>query len=140
MAKNEDAIEKLLDGIDFKNLSTEEISGPNGLLKMLTKRMVERAMNAEMTEHLGYERHQTTEKTSPNSRNGKSKKMVITEIGDIGIDVPRDRNAEFEPKIIKKHQRRFEGFDDKIISMYGFGMTTRDIQSHLQDIYGVEVR
>ena len=87
MAKNEDAIEKLLDGIDFKNLSTEEISGPNGLLKMLTKRMVERAMNAEMTEHLGYEKHQPTEKNSPNFQNGKSKKTVITEIGDVGIDV-----------------------------------------------------
>jgi putative transposase len=139
MAKNEEEIEKLLDGIDFNNLTTEEISGPNGLLKLLTKRMIERAMNAEMTSHLGYEKHQTDSGKTVNSRNGKSRKTVKTEIGNININVPRDRNADFEPQIVKKHQRRFEGFDDKIISMYSRGMTTRDIQGHLMDIYGVEV-
>jgi putative transposase len=139
MDKNEEAIEKLLEGIDFKNLSTSEIAGPNGLLKQLTKRLVEKAMNAEMTDHLGYEKHAISEKQVNNSRNGKSKKTVNTEIGDISIEVPRDRNAEYEPQIIKKHQKRFEGFDDKIISMYSFGMSTRDIQAHLKEIYGVDV-
>lgn len=139
MAKKEDEIEKLLSGIDFKNLTTEEITGPNGLLKIFTKRVLENAMNAEMTNHLGYEKHQTIYGKTSNSRNGKSQKTVKTEIGDIDINVPRDRNAEFEPQIIKKHQRRFEGFDSQIISMYARGMTTRDIQGHLMDIYGVEV-
>jgi len=96
-------------------------------------------MNAEMTNHLGYEKHQTTFGKTSNSRNGKSQKTVKTEIGDIGINVPRDRNSEFEPQIVKKHQRRFEGFDSQIISMYARGMTTRDIQGHLMEIYGVEV-
>lgn len=139
MEKNHEAIEKLLDGIDFKNLTTEQISGPDGLLKQLTKRLIEKAMNAEMTEHLGYEKHETAEKRVSNSRNGKSKKTVITDDGDIEIDIPRDRNGEFEPQIIQKHQKRFNGFDQKIISMYSFGMTVRDIQQHLKEIYGVDV-
>lgn len=139
MAKKEEEIEKLLSGIDFKNLTTEEITGPNGLLKIFTKRVLENAMNAEMTNHLGYEKHQMSSGKTSNTRNGRSSKTVKTEIGDIDINVPRDRNSEFEPQIIKKHQRRFEGFDGQIISMYARGMTTRDIQGHLMDIYGVEV-
>jgi putative transposase len=139
MDKNHEAIEKLLDGIDFKNLTTEQIAGPDGLLKQLTKRLVEKAMNAEMTDHLGYEKHDVAEKRVSNSRNGKSKKTVITDDGNIQIDVPRDRNGEFEPQIIQKHQKRFTGFDQKIISMYSFGMTVRDIQQHLKEIYGVDV-
>ena len=137
--KNEEAVERLLDEIDFHNLTTEEITGANGLLKLLTKRVIEKAMNAEMKDHLGYEKHQVENKKTANSRNGNSKKTVITEIGDIDINIPRDRNADYEPKIIRKNQRRFEGFDGKIISMYGRGMTTRDIQGHLKDIYGVDV-
>lgn len=139
MVLEKEIIDQMLEGIDFKNLTTEEITGPNGLLKMLTKRVIEIAMNAEMNNHLGYTKHQKNIASSSNARNGKSSKKVMTEIGDIQIDIPRDRNAEFEPKIIRKHQRRFEGFDDKIISMYSHGMTTRDIQSHLHEIYGVEV-
>lgn len=139
MAKSKDQIDKLLDGIDFKNLSSEEITGPDGLLKLLSKRMLEKAMEAEMEDHLGYEKHQRSQTHSPNSRNGTSKKTVSAEIGNIPIDVPRDRNGEFEPKIIPKHQRRFDGFNDKIISMYGLGMTTRDIQKYLYEIYNVEV-
>lgn len=139
MAKSKDQIDKLLDGIDFKNLSAEEITGPDGLLKLLSKRVIEKAMEAEMEDHLGYEKHQRSKKYSSNFRNGQSNKTVSTEIGNIPIDVPRDRNGEFEPKIIPKHQRRFNGFNDKIISMYGLGMTTRDIQKHLYEIYNVEV-
>ena len=139
MAKSKDQIDKLLDDIDFKNLSAEEITGPDGLLKMLSKRMLEKAMEAEMEDHLGYEKYQRSDTEAKNSRNGKSQKTVSTEIGNILIDVPRDRNGEFEPRIIPKHKRRFEGFDDKIISMYGLGMTTRDIQKHLHEIYNVEV-
>lgn len=139
MATREEELEKLLNGIDFKNLTAEQITGKNGLLKILTKRIVEKAMTAEMDQHLGYTKHDSAGKNNGNSRNGKSQKTIITEQGDVHIDVPRDRNSEFEPQIIKKHQRRFEGFDDQIISMYGRGMTTRDIQGHLKDIYGVEV-
>ncbi|MBN2771152.1 MAG: IS256 family transposase [Spirochaetes bacterium] len=138
MAKSQEQIEKLLDEIDFSSLTPEQITGKDGLLKQLTKRMLEKAMNAEMDIHLGYEKHQRTDASS-NSRNGNSKKTVTTELGSIPIDIPRDRNSEFEPQIIPKHKKRFVGFDEKIISMYGLGMTTRDIQTHLLDIYGVEV-
>lgn len=135
----DDLIEQLLKDVDFSKLTAEQITGESGLLKQLTKRIVEKAMNVEMKDHLGYEINNPDGNNSGNSRNGTSKKTILTEIGDIGIAIPRDRNGEYEPKIIKKHQRRFEGFDDKIISMYARGMTTRDIQGHLKDIYGVEV-
>ena len=130
---------KILDGVDFSKLTQEQITGPNGLVKQLTKRLLEKAMNAEMTEHLGYEKHEITEKRTANSRNGKSKKTVITEDGDVEIDIPRDRHGEFEPQIIRKHQKRFAGFDQKIVSMYSLGMTVRDIQQHLKEMYGVDV-
>lgn len=137
--KKEDAIEKFLEGIDFKNLTSEEITGEKGLLKLLTKRVIEKAMNAEMDGHLGYSKYDSAKKNTNNSRNGKSKKTLTTEIGNVNIDIPRDRKSDFSPQIVKKHQRRFEGFDDKIISMYARGMTVRDIRSHLEDIYGVDV-
>lgn len=139
MGTREEEVDRLLEGIDFKNLTAEQITGRDGLLKLLTKKIIEKAMEAELGYHLGYSKHDPVGRNSGNSRNGKSKKTVITEQGKICIEVPRDRNGEYEPQIIKKHQRRFEGFDDKIISMYGRGMTTRDIQGHLQEIYGVEV-
>lgn len=142
MAKNDneknELVEELLKDIDFKNLTPDQITGKDGLIKQLTKRIVEKAMNAEMDEHLGYEKHQRNDE-SDNSRNGSSKKRITTEVGTVPIDIPRDRNGEFEPQIIPKHKRRFDGFDDKIISMYALGMTTRDIQDHLKDIYGAQV-
>lgn len=140
MAKpKDDLIEQLLKDVDFSKLTTEQITGESGLLKQLTKRIVEKAMNTEMKDHLGYEINNPDGNNTGNSRNGTSRKTVLTDIGDIDIAVPRDRNSEYEPQIIKKHQRRFDGFDDKIISMYARGMTTRDIQGHLKDIYGVDV-
>jgi len=140
MAKpKDDLIEQLLKDVDFSKLTTEQITGESGLLKQLTKRIVEKAMNTEMKDHLGYEINNPDGNNSGNSRNGTSLKTVLTDIGDIDIAVPRDRNSEYEPQIIKKHQRRFDGFDDKIISMYARGMTTRDIQGHLKDMYGVDV-
>ncbi len=92
-----------------------------------------------MNHHLGYEKHEVAGYGSGNSRNGKSQKTVKGEAGEMTIEVPRDRNGTFEPKLIEKHQTRFEGFDAKILSMYALGMTVRDIQGHLQDLYGVEV-
>jgi len=122
---------------DYKK--PEDLIGENGLLKQLTKRLIERAMQAEMTDHLGYDKHAPIGKNSGNSRNGAYKKSVAGEFGNLDVSVPRDRNSTFEPIIIPKGESRFTGFDDKIISMYSLGMTTRDIQSHLEEIYGVEV-
>src|SRR5436305_123232 len=117
----------------------EDIAGEDGLLKQLTKALLERAMNAELTDHLGYGKHDPAGHNSGNSRNGNSRKKLKGDFGEIDLDTPRDRNGTFEPKIVAKYQTRFTGFDDKILSMYARGMTTREIQAHLQEIYGVEV-
>lgn len=131
--------DELLDELLKNYKKPEDLIGENGILKELTKRLVERAMSAELTNHLGYDKHGNHEKPTANRRNGSSKKTILTRDEEIEIEVPRDRDSTFEPQMVKKHQRRFDGFDDKIISMYSYGMTTRDIQGHLQDIYGVEV-
>jgi putative transposase len=117
----------------------EDIVGENGLLKQLTKALVARAMEAELTTHLGCEKHDPAGYGSANSRNGASKKKLKGDFGEIDMAVPRDRNASFEPQIVPKGQTRFTGFDDKILSLYARGMTTRDIQGHLEEMYGVEV-
>lgn len=131
--------DELLDILMKDYKKPEDLIGENGLLKQLTKRLLERAMQTEMTDHLGYDKHAPAGKNSGNSRNGTSKKTVTGEFGNLDISVPRDRNSTFEPIIIPKGESRFTGFDDKIISMYARGMTTRDIQGHLQEIYGVDV-
>lgn len=122
---------------DYKD--PEDLIGENGLLKELTKRLLERAMAAEMTEHVGYEKHGSTGKNSGNSRNGRSAKTIKGTFGTMPIEVPRDRNGTFEPKIVAKHQTRFTGFDDNIISLYARGLSTREIKQHLEEIYQVEV-
>ena len=122
---------------DYKK--PEDLIGETGLLKQLTKALLERALGAELTQHLGYEKHDPAGYHSGNSRNGASAKTVKGEFGEITVETPRDRNCSFEPQILKKHQTRFDGFDDKILSMYARGMTTREIQGHLQEMYGVEV-
>jgi len=131
--------DELLDELMKNYKKPEDLIGESGLLKQLTKAIIERAMKTEMTAHLGYEKHDPDGKKSGNSRNGKSKKTIKGEFGNMEIAVPRDRNSTFEPVIIPKGETRFTGFDDKIISMYARGMTTRDIQAHLQELYGVEV-
>jgi putative transposase len=128
-------IDKLLQ--DYKK--PEDIIGENGLLKQLTKALLERALQAEITEHLGYERHDTAGNNSGNSRNGATTKTLKGDFGELPLETPRDRNGSFEPKIIGKGQTRFTGFDDKIVSMYARGMSTREIQGHLEEIYQVEV-
>lgn len=135
MAIDPEVIDKLL--ADYKN--PEQIIGENGLLKELTKAVLERALKAELTEHLGYEKHDPVGQGSGNSRNGQSRKKLKGDFGELELETPRDRNGTFEPKIVAKGQTRFTGFDDKILSMYARGMTTRDIQAHLEEIYGVEV-
>lgn len=109
------------------------------LLKQITKAVLERAMQAEMTEHLGYEKHDPAGNHSGNSRNGVTRKTLKGDFGEVEISTPRDRAGEFEPKIIQKRQTRWTGFDDKILSMYARGMSTRDIQAHLAEMYQVEV-
>ncbi len=110
-----------------------------GLLQQLTNAVVERALQGELPPHLGDEKHAPAGNNSGNSRNGKSKKTIKGKRGEVEIDVPRDRASEFEPQLIKRGQTRFDGFDDKIISMYARGMTCREIRAHWQEIYGVEV-
>lgn len=135
MAIKDELLDELLK--DYKN--PEDLIGKDGILKQLTKRLVEKAMDSELTHHLGYEKNSPAGRNTGNSRNGKSQKTIKGDFGEVPIDVPRDRNGNFNPQIVKKHQSRFDGFDDKIISMYARGMTTRDIQAHLQEVYGVEV-
>lgn len=133
-----DATDKILDDL-LKGKKPEEILGEEGILKDLTRRVVERALEGEMTEHLGYEPHAPEGRNSGNSRNGKGTKTVQTETGEIEIEVPRDRAGEFDPQLVKKRQRRLPGFDEKVIALYARGMTTREIQGHLEELYGVEV-
>ena len=138
--KEKDVIDRMLDHIDFHGMTAEELAGENGLLKQLTRRFYSRALDAEMDEHLGYKKNDNAGDNSGNSRNGYTTKTVITEDNDtIEIQVPRDRNSTFDPVIIPKHEKRTPLFNDQIISMYSFGMSTRDIQRHLQQVYGVEV-
>jgi putative transposase len=130
---------ELLDELLKDYQKPEDVIGENGLLKQLTKALLERAMSAELTNHLGYEKNDPAGYHSGNSRNGATPKTLKGDFGEMLIETPRDRNGSFEPQIIKKHQTRFDGFDDKILSMYARGMTTREIQGHLQEMYGVEV-
>ena len=130
-----EVIDELLAGASTE----EEIAGPGGLLAQLTKRLVERAMEVELTDHVGYEPHQEPPGGTGNTRNGTSPKTLVTEHGKVQVDAPRDRDGSFSPKIVKKRQRRFQGFDDKILALYSRGLSTRDIEAHLQEIYGVTV-
>src|SRR5947199_2358897 len=129
----DELVDELLAGAD----SEEEIVGPGGLLSRLTKRLVERAMEVELTDHLGYEPHQEPPGGAGNTRNGRTAKTLVTEHGPVAIDTPRDRDGSFEPKIVRKRQRRFEGFDEKILALYSRGLSVRDVQAHLREIYGV---
>jgi putative transposase len=131
--------DELLDQLLAGYSKPEDLTGKDGILKQLTARLVERAMQGEMTEHLGYEPHEFKGRGVPNSRNGTSAKTLKTDQGPMEVEVPRDRNGSFEPQLIKKRQTRFAGFDEKILSMYARGMTVRDIQGHLEDLYGVDV-
>ncbi len=128
----------LLDAL-LKGKTPEQILGEHGLIKQLTQRMVERALQAELTAHLGYDPHERAESPRENARNGVGNKTVLADSGSLEIEVPRDRQGSFEPQLVKKRQRRLAGFDDKVISLYARGLSTRDIQGHLQELYGTEV-
>ncbi len=123
---------------DFKG-DAKDLLGQHGLIKQITKRALESALEGEMTDHLGYEPNAPVGKNTGNSRNGRNRKTVKTAEGDINIEVPRDRNGSFEPQIVRKRQRRLEGLDDKIIALYARGLSTREIQDELTEMYGTEV-
>src|ERR1700731_801653 len=129
---------KLIDQLLTDYKKPEDIIGETGLLKQLTKAIRERALQAEMTDHLGYEKHDPAGHRRGNTRNGKSQKTLMGEFGELELETPRDRKASFDPKIVAKGQTRWTGFDDKIISMYARGMTTREIQG-LEEMYRIEV-
>jgi len=131
--------DELVDELLAGARTEEEIVGPGGLLGQLTKRLVERAMEVELTDHLGFEPHQEPPGGAGNTRNGSTPKTLVTEHGPVGINTPRDRDGTFEPKIVRKRQRRFEGFDEKILALYSRGLSTRDIEAHLREVYGVSV-
>jgi putative transposase len=113
--------------------------GENGLLKQLTKMLVERALEVEMAEHLGHNKSEPVSNATGNTRNGHSAKTLQGDFGELPLDIPRDRQAAFEPQIVAKHQTRWTGFDDKIISLYARGLSVREIQGHLEEMYGTEV-
>jgi transposase-like protein len=121
------------------SLKPEDLAGEDGLFRRLKKALLERALGAELTHHLGYEKGDPAGRGTGNSRNGTSSKALLTDDGEIEIEVPRDRAGTFEPVIVAKGQTRFDGFDEKIISLYGRGMTVREIQGHLAELYGTEV-
>ena len=131
--------DKVLDELIKDCKTQEDFFGEKGLIKSLVKSLLERAMNAELTHHLGYEKYDPKGKNSGNSRNGASLKNMQGDSGDVPIEVPRDRNGTYTPEIIPKHQTRFEGLDDKILALYARGMTTRDIQEQLHEMYNVDV-
>ena len=117
----------------------EDLIGEHGLLKQLTKAVVERALQAEMSAHLGHDKHEPVANTAGNTGNGTRNKTLKGEFGELPIEIPRDRQGSFEPQLITKHQTRWTGFDDKILSLYARGMTVREIQGHLQEMYGTEI-
>lgn len=125
--------------VEQARASGVELTGPGGLLSGLTKQVLETALQVEMSDHLGYDRHDPIGRGSGNSRNGSTTKTVRTDIGDVEVAVPRDRAGTFNPAVIPKHSRRLSGFDDAVLSLYAKGMTTGDIANHLADIYGAEV-
>jgi len=130
---------EVLDELIGELKNPEEFYGKGGLIETLTKAITERVLEGELTHHLGYPKNSPTGNNSGNSRNGKTNKTVIGKNGDLDLEIPRDRNSSFEPQLIEKRQKRFDGFDEKIISLYARGMTTRDIQAQLEELYGVEI-
>lgn len=135
MTVSNELIDSLL--ADYKK--PEDLIGEHGLLKQLTKRLIERALEAEMAEHLGHGKHEPVANPAGNARNGRSKKTLKGEFGELPIEIPRDRLASFEPQLVPKHQTRWAGFDDKILSLYARGMSVREIKAHLEEMYGTEV-
>ncbi|MET8213474.1 transposase, partial [Streptomyces sp. NPDC005373] len=130
----DEVVERLMDRADASGAA---LLGEGGLLSEVTRAVLERALDAEMAEHLGYEKHDPAGRGSGNSRNGTSPKTVLTDVGAVTVAIPRDRNGSFEPKLVPKHARRLAGFNEQILSLYARGMSVRDIRSHLAQGVGV---
>src|SRR5258708_5279268 len=130
---------ELIDELLQECSDPREVLAEGGLIKQLTRAIIGRCLETELDVHLGYPKHGRRAEGTVNTRNGTSRKKLKGSQGEIEIAVPRDRQARFEPQLIQKHQTRLEGFDDKILALYARGMTTRDIQAHLQELYDVEV-
>lgn len=130
---------ELLDELLGDSKTAQELLGQHGLIKQLTKALLERALQGELTHELGYEKHDAAGRNTGNSRNGSSKKTLKGEFGELDLAIPRDRQASFEPVLVPKYQTRFEEFDEKIISLYARGMSDRDISGQLTDLYGIDV-
>jgi putative transposase len=139
MARVKSKQDALIDELLKECRDPKQILGKEGLLKQLTKRLVERALQAELTDHLGYEPNAAEGRGAENSRNGYGQKTLQNDSGPIQVEVPRDRNSSFEPQLVKKRQRRLEGFDEKVLALYARGLSTRDIQGQLEELYGTEV-
>ena len=132
-------IDQIIDQLDLSGMTQDELFGKQGLARYLTSRLLNKVLEAEMDIHLGYKKNSNEGDNSGNSRNGYSKKTVLMQDQEVELNVPRDRNSEFEPEIVPKYSKRLPLFNDQIISLYSRGMTVRDIQAHLNEIYGVEV-
>lgn len=130
---------EVLDELMKEYKGPDDFYGPDGLVKQLSKALIERAMQAELTEQIGYEKNESGEKATENRRNGKSSKTLRTDQGPMEIEIPRDRDGEFEPRIVAKRQREWRGFDDKILSMYSLGMSTQSIRENIKEIYNVDI-
>lgn len=135
-AVDQQLIEELVGRVQAEGL---QLTGEGGLLQQLTKRLLESALEGEITDHLGYDRHDPAGKNGGNSRNGTRSKTVLTDVGPVEITVPRDREGSFEPKIVRKRQRRLSGVDEMVISLAAKGLTTGEVQAHLAEIYGADV-
>ncbi|WP_233464078.1 IS256 family transposase, partial [Nocardia gipuzkoensis] len=144
-----ETLESVVDAVDQKKLAQQllaqarqqgvEFLGPGGLLNQLTKNVLETALETEMTEHVGYEKHDPAGRGTGNSRNGTRSKTVLTEIGPVEIEAPRDTNSSFDPQIVKKRQRRLTGIDEIVLSLTAKGLTTGEVAAHFADIYGATV-
>ena len=135
-AGEEQLIRQLADRARSEGL---QLTGEGGLLARLTKTVVESALEGELDDHLGYEKHDPAGRNGGNSRNGRRGKTVLTDVGPVEIAVPRDRDGSFEPKLVAKHQRRLPGVEDLVISLSAKGLTTGEISAHLAEVYGAEV-
>lgn len=131
--------DELIDQLLGEYQGPEQLTGPDGLISQLRKRLIERAAGVELGQHLGYPAGAEPPEGQPNRRNGVSQKTLRTVDGPVRVELPRDREGSFEPRIVPKHARSFDGFDEQILALYAGGMTTRDIQRHLRELYGVEV-
>ena len=130
----DEALAEAVRGVD-----PDEITGPGGLITQLAGRVIEAALGAELTDHLGYPPGQAPPGGAGNVRNGSTPKTLNSDVGEVAINTPRDRDASFEPRLVAKRQTRLAGLDDKILAMYAGGMTVREIEAHLSELYGVQI-